>query len=198
MSRSRLAWLAVIAISFGAGAGVGAVVGADRTPSVWRDSESLSAPRSHVNGIVLANGDVLVFGGLDPAHPGDPVLPRAELIDPSSGAVRVVDGEPLPRIDASTTTLPYGNVVVAGGSRWIGDDWQQSDVTEVLDPWSRRWSTASPMHYARADHGATLLKDGRVLVAGGHQGIRILKTVEIFDPSIQRWQYVAPLPKARM
>lgn len=194
MSRSRLAWLAIIAVAFGAGLALGR---GDRAPAVWRDSDSLSAPRSHLNGIVLASEDVLVFGGLDPARVPDPVLPRGELLDPRTGQLRVVEGEPVPRIDASATTLPAGNVVVAGGSEWIDADWRQSDVTELLDPWSKAWTTGAPLHYARADHGATLLKDGRVLVAGGHQGVRFLSSVEVFDPSRRTWSLVAPLPKPR-
>jgi hypothetical protein len=45
------------------------------------------------------------------------------------------------------------------------------------------------MNYARTEHSATLLKDGKVLVAGGtgEPGAITSKTAEIYDPSIPKF-----------
>jgi hypothetical protein len=47
---------------------------------------------------------------------------------------------------------------------------------------------ATPMSVPRYNHTATLLRDGRVLVAGGY-GIdgRPLSTAEIYDPRTAKW-----------
>ena len=67
-------------------------------------------------------------------------------------------------------------------------------------------TTASPLHEVRKDHTATLLLDGRLLVAGGSQDFtaadgslasRTLASVEIFDPETGSWAMAAPMLHAR-
>lgn len=48
----------------------------------------------------------------------------------------------------------------------------------------------------RVGFGAASLADGRVLVAGGSTGSRILETVEIYDPQTNAWSDSKPLPCA--
>ncbi len=49
----------------------------------------------------------------------------------------------------------------------------------------------------RYDHTATLLSDGRVLVAGGSDGYDLLAAAEVYDPSIGSWSTVGRLAVAR-
>ena len=42
------------------------------------------------------------------------------------------------------------------------------------------------MKTARADHSATLLQDGRVLVVGGTNGQDILATAELYDTGFEQ------------
>lgn len=46
-----------------------------------------------------------------------------------------------------------------------------------------RFVDAGKMTTTRVGHSATLLKDGRVLLAGGSDGVNILTSTELFDPS---------------
>jgi hypothetical protein len=57
-----------------------------------------------------------------------------------------------------------------------------SPVTVAIDA----WSPAASMSAARRLHTATLLSDGRVLVAGG-AGPQLLATAEIYDPVTDSW-----------
>jgi hypothetical protein len=55
------------------------------------------------------------------------------------------------------------------------------------------------MTVARANHTATVLKDGRVLVAGGYgPGYEPLASAEIFDPGSDRWTSVPDMNDAHV
>ena len=60
---------------------------------------------------------------------------------------------------------------------------------ELYDPSLRAWLPAGDMASARAVHTATLLQDGRVLVAGGTNPRtgRQLATTELYDPALETW-----------
>lgn len=162
----------------------------------WHDVARLAEPRSHLQAVGLATGEILVAGGLDPAS-DDIVRATPVLLDPRTGASTPLEGRFVPRIDASLVVLPNDMVVIAGGSLRARSDWEQTAVTELFDPWTRRRASAQPMHQARADHGAAVLRDGRVIVAGGHRGTRMLDSVEIFDARRGTWTEAAHLPKPR-
>ncbi len=53
------------------------------------------------------------------------------------------------------------------------------------------------MKYARACHTATLLADGRVLIAGGRNYTGDLRSAEIYDPSTERFYLTGSLKEAR-
>lgn len=58
----------------------------------------------------------------------------------------------------------------------------------MYDPATDRWVTTNPMTQGRVSHTATLLPDGRVLVAGGRNAQtngKALDTTEIFDANAQ-------------
>ncbi|TNM88263.1 hypothetical protein fugu_006484 [Takifugu bimaculatus] len=56
----------------------------------------------------------------------------------------------------------------------------------------------SPMHYARSGLGTAAL-NGRLIAAGGYNREECLRTVECYDPSEDRWSFIAPMrtPRAR-
>ena len=53
------------------------------------------------------------------------------------------------------------------------------------------------MRAARSAHTATLLHDGRVLVAGGSDGHRVLATAEVWSPRTRTWRAAGRLREAR-
>ena len=63
-----------------------------------------------------------------------------------------------------------------------------------------QWQYTDSLKTARFHHTATLLTDGRVLVAGGAAGVggeRPLKSAELYDPASGSWSEAASLNTAR-
>src|SRR5437016_8525854 len=55
------------------------------------------------------------------------------------------------------------------------------------------WTAAAPMRRERTYHTATLLADGRVLVAGGEILYGVLAESEIYDPVSNQWMDTGPM-----
>jgi hypothetical protein len=84
-------------------------------------------------------------------------------------------------------------VLVVGG--WTGYS-ILTDV-EIYDPATGTWSTTSPLTTARCCHTATLLPDGRVLVAAGQGSSEYLGSVEVYDPASGMWSATGALAFTR-
>lgn len=59
------------------------------------------------------------------------------------------------------------------------------------------WATTGSLNVPRFSHTATLLADGRVLVAGGATCCLPIEFAEIYDPATAQWTLTAPLPEPR-
>ncbi len=73
---------------------------------------------------------------------------------------------------------------------------ERAHVDKALDE-AEAWVLAAPLSRPREQHTATLLNDGRVLVAGGLSTLHKLNLVEIYDPVADRWQIASPMSFAR-
>jgi len=99
----------------------------------------------------------------------------------------------------TATLLPDGTVLVAGGYTGVLSSPMSTSTAEIYDPFSAAWQPAPSMADARSRHSATLLADGRVLVAGGrdNNGLATAST-EIYDPLTRTWSATGNLQVARM
>ena len=69
---------------------------------------------------------------------------------------------------------------------------------ELFDPSSGQFRTAAAMVTPRHSHTATVLADGKVLIAGGYDARgAYLRSVELYDPATGRFGEVAPMTLAR-
>ena len=96
--------------------------------------------------------------------------------------------------------LPGGKVLVVGGctklnSKGCGGI---TAAAEIYDPSKGKWSSTGPMHAARGNLTATLLPNGKVLVAGGiNTANNPLATAELYNPSTGKWTLTGSLNVAR-
>lgn len=181
----------------------------------WELTGSLSVARTGHTETLLADGRVLVTGGIDSATGS--ILKSTELYDPTTGKWTTTEDMTRRRGSRtrlqqgsrshSATLLPNGKVLVVGGD--YGSSQQPVSTAEVFTPPSRSdssgrgsWRQTGPLAAPdRNSHMAALLTGassvcgadcGKVLVAGGGS-----PDAEIYDPSSDSWSPTGPLSFSR-
>ncbi len=165
----------------------------------WVPTGDMTVGRTSFAITLLQNGKALVAEG-DRADYNGPLVPYAELYDPTTGTWSQTGPLVMPRISTgeNLVTLQNGKVLLAGGS----DATTSAAYTEaeLYDPTTGTWSTTGSMNTPRRFAAYVLLNDGRVLAAAGNpnQGPGTpTNTAEIYDPSTGTWSSTASLAVAR-
>ena len=141
---------------------------------------SLVGPRSGHRAVRLNDGRVLIMGGDPPGGVGGP-LNTAEIYDPVSGSFSAAASMSAVRDYLPAVAMPDGNVLVVGG---YGSDFVAG--AEIYLASSDAWCLIGSLNIARFQHTATLLGDGRVLVAAGSirfppDGVQMTGTAEVLN-----------------
>jgi hypothetical protein len=143
---------------------------------------------------VLQDGRVLVFGS------GGTPTSGAELFNPATGTFQSAGAVVLRRTSHSATLLPDGRVVIIGGIP-SGVPNAVTNLVEVYNPATATFSVMGNILQPRRSHTATLLPDGRILVAGGWPGgIAVppaIAAMEIFDPFTGTSEYIGDMAARR-
>jgi hypothetical protein len=166
----------------------------DPATGVWNTVSPMSMPHALHTATLMDDGRVLVAGGLTN---GDNITGSAEIFDPLSATWTQTGQMANPRAFHSATLLSDGKVLVTGG---ISDAYGTMAPTaaEVYDPVTGEWETVGRMNLSRANHTATLLIDGRVLIVGGDNDFETLNSVEIYDPFADEWSMIESMTLARV
>ena len=176
----------------------------------WTSSLDMLQPRTKHASSILTDGRVIVVGGINSSG----TLSSAEIYDPVLQHWTSSGESLLPRIGHSVTALKNGMILVVGGKIPIEKSNQNSlllcensneappsagvtkgyrckdgaaALTEIYDPTNNSWKESSSLLAPRWGHTATLLEDGRVLVAGGTNNYSSVVESEIFDPNTETW-----------
>jgi WD40 repeat protein len=149
----------------------------------WTVTGSMGNQRAFFTATTLNNGQVLAAGGRNRILFG---LPSAELYNPSTGTWSLTGSLVNRRAQHTATLLNNGKVLIAGGefATWMvsGTVYTCLASAELYDPSAGTFSATGSMSAQRcggfASFTATLLQNGKVLVAGGGPA-----TGELYDPS---------------
>lgn len=163
----------------------------DPAANTWLPAGSLANARGQHTATLLGSGKVLVAGG------GDGYLASAELYNPVANTWSSAGSLSTGRDLHTATLLENGKVLIVGG---IGDSGSLGSLAsaELYDPATNTWSSSGSLLTARQDHTATLLGNGKVLVAGGYvYNGGYLASVELYDPVTNTWSSSGSLLTAR-
>ncbi len=152
-----------------------------RTPKAKRPATLARNQAGEVTGqtsTLLPDGRFLIVGG----QGTEGATATIAITDPRTGEVTPLSVKlHETRAWHSATMLPDGRVIVIGGK---GLDDKIAESAEIIDPSAQTCEvvSSSRLAFARAHHTATLLTDGRVLIAGGESARgRALNRVDLWD-----------------
>jgi hypothetical protein len=141
----------------------------------------MSEPRAFHNAVLLRNGKVLIVGG-----PGS----SAELYDPLSGTFTRTGAVVEPQMYGTATLLNDGQVLIAAA---FGNCVDCVATAELYDPLTGTFKNTGPyaatgqsLQYGLTGATATLLQDGRVLIAAEPYG-------QIYDPKTQTFSLTSTM-----
>lgn len=168
----------------------------DPATDTWTAAGSMSTPRVWHSAILLPSGRVLVAGG---STSDNALLTSADVFDPVTGQWSATASHLAARRTYTLTLLNDGRVLAAGGGSGNGSLGSAELYGPISAPSLGRWDATGGLAVPRTGHTATLLADGRVLVAGGQQGQlgMVVGSTEIFDPSTGAWTPTGSLNVAR-
>lgn len=146
----------------------------DPATGLFTPTGSMGIARKFHSATLLPDGTVLIAGGINDSLVSEA---SAELYNPATGTFSPTLGTMSVARDSQVATLlGTGQVLITGGGDFVF-------FAELYDPPSQTFSIAGAQVNPRHFHTATLLADGRVLLAGGDSaGTPAVNTAEIYDP----------------
>ena len=137
-----------------------------------------SARQAHT-ATLLPDGRVLVAGGGDAGY----FISGAEIYNPAAGNWTPTGSLVSARGIHTANLLPDGKVLAAGGNynSFSAPTIVASSSSELYDPATGTWTASGSLNAPRSTHVATLLTNGKVLVAAGYY---VNNNVQLFSAEL--------------
>lgn len=155
---------------------------------------TMSAERAAHSATLLPDGKVLIAGGFREEGTSEIAIDSAEIFDPVNNTFTPTSDMNEPRNGHTSTLLPDGKVLLAGG-------WNQQGRTataELYDPQTGTFEYTGSLMSPRQGLTATVLENGQVLVAGGDSARNTPQpTAELYDPTTEMFTPAGTLKDGR-
>ena len=173
----------------------------DEQTGTFQATGPLIEPRDQAQFELLADGNVLVVGGVSTGYRS---TSSAELYDYRNGGFRPTGSMSTARSGAAVVKLQNGDVLVAGGSTFTNVViW--TNTAEVYLSGRDTFSTVGPLPVSADGISATLLASGDALLAGGRLpptggsgDSAAINAVETYDPQSSSFTATGHLAVARV
>ena len=148
-----------------------------------KTSIKMNEPRSGAASVVLNETTLWIMGGSS-------FLSSTELVtlDP----VTSVNGPELPNTLCCSCAIKYNDtrIYLTGGNDGSGYTNKVWIYNTILDAGSSSWTEGPRMNNKLGTHGCSVLHHGQsswIVVAGGYDGKKPVKRMEILDPNEKKW-----------
>jgi hypothetical protein len=172
----------------------------DPRTGTFSSTGSMMTARDGCTATLLPDGRVLMAGGHMDTSYLTIYFASAELYDPKTGTFSPTGSMTTARTGHTATLLAAGRVLIAGGSAGTvstSDRYVPLTSAELYDTKSGTFGPAGSMITAREYQTATLLSDGRVLIAGGETTPGPLALAELYDPATGKFAATGSMITAR-
>jgi N-acetylneuraminic acid mutarotase len=167
------------------------------TTKTFSNTGSLNVKRYNQSATLLHNGKVLISGG---STKYNVFTSSSELYNPTTGSFTNTGSMHTMRFNQNTILLNTGKVLTIGGlanASNSGPVFKYLSSCELYDTASGTWSYTDSLPYQVWFATATLLNNGKILLAGGQNSNGTLKNCQIYDPSTGKWSATGSLNHAR-
>jgi N-acetylneuraminic acid mutarotase len=161
----------------------------------WTTGSDMPVPSGWGSSVVLDNKIYVIGGGTD----NRVLVEKLQVYDPVTDQWDLSKSTPLyPRYAQGACTV-NGKIYVFGGA--IEYPGPVYDNIQVYDPETNKWKDHGTMTSPR-DAFSTVAYDGKIYLLGGgtnepSSNAEILDLVEVYDPEVNSWETLAPMPSPR-
>jgi hypothetical protein len=169
----------------------------------WSSLPRLAQAQAGAAAVALPDGRAMLIAGYDNTQPAASTrgyLATVQALTADGTAWSVLTPIGTPRTGATSTVLPCGKVLAAGGFSDGGGEF--FDTAELWDPATGAWDSLPPMTHSRSGASSCVLPSGRVAVVGGDDGRGWggdgeRDDGEAFDLQTRTWNPLPPMGGAR-